>query len=149
MVKTGCQNIIEDLKKFFPNSPYPSKDFYQAIADRDYLDVSNLNPNDDIKKWDDIDLKILLKYYDFLLFLDITGQKYYLPAYITILLKHKDIQDTWIFDTSMQVLVEIDCNIFSFEQKSIILDSLQCIDRICNNCDREMLQVSIDKYTKC
>jgi hypothetical protein len=143
MVNIDCSKIVRDLADKFKNNPYPYIDFYKAISDRDYIDIHELNPENNTKEWNSINLKTLLKYYDFLLFLDFDGQKYYLPTYITSVLNNKNIHDTWIFDTLMQVLIEIDVHIFNEEQKKVLLNALECIRQICNDCDREMLQQAI------
>jgi hypothetical protein len=143
MVNLNCTKLINDLTDMFKNNPYPNNDFYQATSDRDYLDISELNPENNTKEWDKIDIETLSKYYDFLLFLDYEGQKYYLPTYIIAVLKDTNIHDTWIFDTLMQVLIEIDISIFNEKQKKVLLRSLECIEQICNNCDIEMVHQAI------
>lgn len=149
MVNKKCIDIIKDIEVLFKKTPYPKKDFFQAVADMDYLEISDINPLNKKKKWEEIDLDVLLRYYGFLFFLDQDGQKYYIPAYLTALLKYKEIHDTWIFDTLMDVLRTIDCNVFNFKELELINKSLNCIDTICSQCDKEMLKNVKEKIELC
>jgi hypothetical protein len=119
-------SLINQVKGVFKNITYPKdNDFYKAIADRDYLDVSEINSNGKEKKWEDISKEELLKYYDFIFFLNEDKEKiYYLPAYLTHILSDIEVADSAATESLLMELASINKEKFTSMQLSAVIEFL-------------------------
>ena len=123
------QGFLDELKEAFSTVPYPvGDDYFKAIADRDYVSVSDVNPGDEKKISADIGRDLLLKYYDFLLFLKPDGIQYYLPAYIQVILSDPELIDHWIGETLLMTLGEVTTAQYSSSQLKLLAMFLNHIE---------------------
>ncbi len=135
--------ILDKVVSSFSSVPYPyDYDYFKAIADRDYLDFK---PGDQKKHWDDISEEELLKYYDFIFFLDPEGVIYYLPSYIKVIMENTNIADHRFGECLfMEIADLLDPKLLNENQKQSIKDFLKyCLDSI--HPENELDDVLIEK----
>lgn len=96
----------KEINAAFANVPYPtSRDFYQAIADRDYK-INELTSK--IKKAVDVSKEDIKKYYDFIFFLDTDGVIYYMPSYMRLIIQDDEIAQHTCVDSILMAIAKID-----------------------------------------
>lgn len=111
-------NLIEDIKKIFSDLTYPNdKGFYHAIADRDYLEIQDEYEK---KEWEDVTKEDLVRFYDFIFFLDHDGVIYYLPAYMCLILEYNELADCQCLDSLLMTIIELENGRLKQEQYNVI-----------------------------
>lgn len=116
MTKSELKAKIHDA---FSGQPYPEgNDFFKAIAHRDYLEYG---PTGRRKEWQGLSVSELLKYYDFLFFLEGSGAVYYVPAYMCHVLDSLEAAEGWPSETLFMTLRRTRKECFSEIQRGVVL----------------------------
>ena len=111
-------DLITEISHAFATVEYPKKGFFQAIAERDYLEWDS--QNDKKKIWHDISVDELVKYYDFLFFLDSDGIQYYLPTYMILILENPELYDHHCFDCLLMTVTKLNHSVLLKEQWCVV-----------------------------
>lgn len=143
------ETLQKKIAKAFSDVVYPhNHDFYRAIADREYQDYESENQ---IKKWHDVTKDDLIKYYDFIFFLDEHGVIYYLPAYMHLIIKHDEVAMHESPQSLFMELVNVDLDRFNEEQLQAINDFLiYCCEVIQpqHDLDEVLLKNALDYFQR-
>ena len=104
----------------------------------------DFKPGDQKKHWDDISEEELLKYYDFIFFLDPEGVMYYLPSYIKVIMENTNIADHQFGGCLFMAIAGLDPKLLNENQKQSIKDFLKyCLDSI--HPENELDDVLVEK----
>ena len=114
--------LLDEIDASFSEVSYPyGKDFYRAIADRDYQDYVLSNKE---KRWTDITKDELMKYYDFIFFLDANGVVYYLPLYMKLAIENVNIAEHQCTTCLFMAIIKLNPNILTIQQRHSIIHFL-------------------------
>jgi hypothetical protein len=140
------EKLLENIANAFSGVVYPDgHDFYRAIADREYQEYEYTNKK---KKWNDIKKDELIRYYDFVFFLDELGVVYYLPAYMSLIMKYDKVANSEAPQSLFMELADMDVTILNENQRQTVKDFLIfCRDVLHPNIelDEELLEKAIKK----
>jgi hypothetical protein len=135
----------------FSSRPYPEEGcFFKAISDRDY-GYSALAV-DGRKEWIDVSVEDLVKYYDFIFFLDEFAQVYYFPAYIKNIIENNYLMEASCMEAFLMVISGVRCELLSCEEVSVIYDFLIfCKSCVCDGSgvDEVLLSSAILRVETC
>jgi hypothetical protein len=148
--------ILSSLELAFSDLDYPyGRDFYRAIADRDYEDYVASGKE---KRWNEVTKDDIRKYYDLLYFLcDDASVIYYLPAFIKYILKNgeseneEDANSAAVCSTCVfTVLEKLDPKLLSQEQHDTVCAFLEyCLNVIYSECDLDQEPILTAKKNFC
>ncbi len=120
------KTILEETKDAFKNVQYPRYDYYNAVADMEYLELSDIKCNTNQKKyWNKIKRNEFIKYREFIFFINDKESIYYFPTYITYIIENKDSFDYGIDSTFFYKLYNINLSILSMNQLLVLLKFLK------------------------
>ena len=123
--------LIAEIKEAFEDLSYPNYDYFNAIVDRDYLDISEVKVSDERKLWRDVSKDEVIKYYDFIFYLKNEGVIYYLPAYMINIVEHEDIASGYPSESAFMAIADIVIDSLSDKQLNAIRDFLiYCRDNV-------------------
>ncbi len=131
--------LLNCLESAFANIAYPkNRDFYKAIAEKEYEDYIDPGEN---KRWEDLSKDELQKHYDFIYYLDSDAKVYYLPSYIKLILENsKCKEDEHFIDLCTSCLFTL---LSEIDIKTLNARQLQIINHFLNYC-REIIYPIFD-----
>jgi hypothetical protein len=119
--------LLDQIEAAFKDVTYPqSYDFRKAKRDYDYEDHNDKYT--DRVKWSDLTSTDLTSYGEIIFFFDSDGAKYYLVSYLVLLLRHNELFNMACFDALEKYLSDVDVQIFTKQQVSVLLNFVNYID---------------------
>lgn len=122
MWKGDKEKLKEQILEAFIATHYPIEyDFNRAKADYDYQEKAISGK----KEWFNVNKEDLISYGEIIHFFDKRGAIYYLPAYMINIINYNDLAECSCLDSVIHFLEDIDIQLFSEEQRLVVLYFLQ------------------------